>query len=166
MEKKNERRSSTLGTGSDRAHQAELFERVGGRQAPAPSPAGGGGYQNICTVLNFDASAAEKKRDPRLEELRQMGLQRIWCEVAEVIGVDALLKMWRILDSDPESIGDNGRLILPLCRYNTFLRYQRNRYIETLAEMGEKPRDIQRILKAQLCEEISLRHISRISNQD
>lgn len=164
--KRNEKRSSEHRNGRRCTHTQDMFGGAGARQTnPTPQP-GGGEYQNICTVLNFDASAAEKKRDPRLEELRQMGLQRIWCDVAEVIGVDALLKMWRILDSDPESIGDNGRLILPLCRYSTFLRYQRNRYIETLADMGVKPREIQRILKSQLCEEISLRHISRLSNPD
>lgn len=163
---RNEKRNSEHGIGKRCRYTNDMFGGEGARQTtPAPQTEGGG-YQNICTVLNSDASAAERKRDPRLEELRQMGLQRIWCEVAEVIGFDALLKMWRILDSDPDSIGDNGRLILPLCRYSTFLRYQRNRYIETLAEMGEKPRDIQRILKTQLCEEISLRHISRLSNPD
>lgn len=148
--------------GRSNPFQADLFDGVGGRQAPTPASPRGGGYPDICKVLNFDITAAQKKRDPRLEELRQMGLQRIWLDVAEEIGVDALLKMWRIVDNDPDSLGDNGRLILPLCRYNTFLRYQRNRYIEALSNMGMKPREIHEKLNAQLCEQISIRNITRI----
>ena len=166
MNNQNEKRNSDSKSVSDGMHQAELFDGVGGRQAPSPSPEGGGGYQNICTVLNFEPGAAEKKRDPRLEEFQQMGLQRVWLDVAEEIGVDAMLKMWRILDRDQSSIGDDGRLLVPIRSYSTFLRYQRNRYIETLNTMGLKPREIQEKLNAQLCEKISLRHISRLIHQD
>lgn len=165
MENKNEKRNSEHETGNEPAHQAELFDRVGGRQAPPPAPPRGGGYQNVCTVLNFEASAGQKKRDPRLDELREMGLQRVWVDVAEEIGVDALLKMWRILDRDLSSIGDDGRLLVPLRSYSTFLRYQRNRYIETLDSLGMKPKEIREKLNQQLCEQISLRHISRIINR-
>jgi len=166
MRIKNEKRNSERKTVSSDTHQPDLFDGVGGRQASYPSLAGGGGYQNICTVLNFEPGAAEKKRDPRLEEFRQMGLQRVWLEVTEEIGVDAMLKMWRILDRDQSSIGDDGRLLMPIRSYSTFLRYQRNRYIESLNSMGMKPRDIQEKLNAQLCEKISLRHISRLIHQD
>lgn len=38
--------------------------------------------------------------DPRLNEMREMGLQSVWIEVAEAIGVDAFLKMWWELDVD------------------------------------------------------------------
>lgn len=146
--------------------QGDLFPGVGGRQGYTPDLARGGGYQDICNVLNFDPSTEPKKRDPRLEELRQMGLQRMWLDVAEEIGVDALLKMWRILDQDKSSIGDDGRLLVPLRSYSTYIRYQRNRYIESLAGMGMKPREIQQKLNAQLCEQISIRHISRLITQD
>lgn len=148
------------------ACQACLFDGVGGRQSSSPHPSRGGGYQNICTVINFEPGAAQKKRDPRLEEFRQMGLQAVWLEVAEEVGVDAMLKMWRILDRDQSSIGDDGRLLIPIRSYSTFLRYQRNRYIESLNGMGMKPREIQEKLNAQLCEKISLRHISRLVHQD
>lgn len=166
MEIKNGKRNSERGTVSIGTHQPDLFDGVGGRQASSPSPAWGGGYQNICTVLNFEPGAEEKKRDPRLEEFKQMGLQRVWLDVAEEIGVDAMLKMWRILDRDQSSIGDDGRLLVPIRSYSTFLRYQRNRYIESLNCMGMKPREIQEKLNAQLCEKISLRHISRLIHQD
>ncbi|MFA6971656.1 MAG: hypothetical protein WC208_09685 [Gallionella sp.] len=163
---KSVKRNSERETAMVEQCQACLFDRVGGRQTPSPSSSGGGGYQNICTVLNFEPGAAEKKRDPRLEEFSQMGLQRVWLEVAEEIGVDAMLKMWRILDRDQASVGDDGRLLVPIRSYSTFLRFQRNRYIESLNGTGMKPRDIQKKLKDQLCEQISLRHISRLINQE
>jgi len=162
MDKKNEKRSSGRGIGKDQVRQAVPIGGVGGRQAPSPPPDGGGGYQDICTILNFGLAAAQKKRDPRLDELREMGLQRVWLVIAEDIGVDSFLKVWRILDSDQSSIGDDGRLLVPIRSYSTFLRYQRNRYIEALDNRGMKPTEIREKLNKQLCETISLRHISRI----
>lgn len=105
-------------------------------------------------------------RDPRLEELREMGLQRIWLEVAEKIGVDAFLAVWRILDSDQTSIENSGRLMVPIRAYSTYMRYQRNRYVESLSEMGLTPPQIRQKLKEQLCEQISIRHISRLVQPD
>ncbi|HQS59930.1 MAG: hypothetical protein B7Y56_03235 [Gallionellales bacterium 35-53-114] len=166
MGNENVKRNSKHETVKADKFQGDLFPGVGGRQGCTPAPAGGGGYQDICSVLNFDPTTDQKKRDPRLEELRQMGLQRMWLDVAEEIGVDALLKMWRILDQDKSSIGDDGRLLVPLRSYSTYIRYQRNRYIESLATMGMKPREIQQKLNAQLCEQISIRHISRLITQD
>jgi hypothetical protein len=118
--------------------------------------------------LNFDASAAEKKRDPRLDELRQMGLQRVWLDVAEEIGVDEFLKVWRLIDSSEAGLarkGEDGRIMIPIRCYSSYLRYQRNRYIETLDALGLKPPEIQRKLKEQLCEQVSIRHISRIAKE-
>lgn len=162
----NVKRNSEHESGKSDTAQGDQVQGVGGRQGSIPSLAGGGGYQDICSVLNFDPTTEQKKRDPRLAELREMGLQRMWLDVAEEIGVDALLKMWRILDQDKASIGDDGRLLVPLRSYSTYIRYQRNRYIESLATMGMKPREIQEKLNAQLCEQISIRHISRLIVQD
>jgi hypothetical protein len=158
----NEKRRPSIGIDGPSQVAGDLFERVGGRQEMPAEASGGGGYQNICTVLNFDPRAAEKKRDPRLEELREMGLQRIWLDIAEKIGVDAFLSMWRILDSDQTSIENSGRLMVPIRAYGTYLRYQRNRYVEALSEMGYSPPEIRQKLKEQLCEHISIRHISRL----
>jgi hypothetical protein len=94
-----------------------------------------------------------------------MGLQRIWVEVAESIGVDAFLKMWRILDSDKSSIEHHGRMIIEMRSYKSYMRYQRNRYIECLHDMGLDIPTIQQKLKEQLCEHVSLRHISRIAKE-
>ncbi|HLP99413.1 MAG TPA: hypothetical protein VK149_13330 [Sideroxyarcus sp.] len=113
-------------------------------------------------MLNFDASAAEKKRDPRLDELNRMGLQRCWLDVAEEIGVDAFLRLWRRLDRAIEAKDDGGRLLIPIRKYKIYLKFQRNRYIEELDAQGVSPADIKRTLEKQLCEQISIRNISRI----
>lgn len=158
MQKKIGKRSSACEIGKG----DKLFEGVGGRQAqPSPSD-GGGGYLDICAVLNFSPDGEQKKRDPRIEEFRQMGLQRVWLDVAEEIGADAMLKVWRILDRANAHGGDEGRFMVPMRSYGSFLRFQRNRYIEALDSQGVKPKEIRERLNKQLCEQISIRHISRI----
>ena len=160
----NERRSS-----EGKNAQPDLFGGgVGARQEGDHIPAGGGGYQETCTVLNFWARPPAQKNggDPRLAELAQMGVQSVWLKVAEEIGVDAFLRMWRTLDADPSSHNREGFLQLRLKNYRSYLRYQRNRYIEALAAQGLKPLDIRRHLVRNFRESVSLRHISRISCGD
>lgn len=160
-EKRNTRDETTKPCGDEGA----AAEGVGGRQTnPPPSP-GGGGYLNICKILKFQPEVDEKKIDPRLEELKKMRLQQVWIRVAEEIGFDAFLSVWRILDADPASYGGGGRLEIPLRAYSSYLRYQRNRYIETLTGMGRDAKYIRDRLKEQLREKISLRHISRIQKR-
>ena len=159
-----EKRSSELGIAtSDQSLEVDA-DGVGGRQTPSPSSTRGGGYQNNCTVLNF-ALAGGEKRDPRLDELQKMGLQRIWIDIAEKIGVDNLLVAWRMLDSDETNHADDGRLLIPIRRYRTYIRYQRNRYIESLVEMRLSPREIKEKIERQLCEKISVRNILRITKR-
>lgn len=137
------------------------LEGVGGRQGDPATRSRGGGYLDNCTPSNF-GQGAEKNRDPRLDELEIMGLQRIWIAIAEEIGVDNFMRMWRILDSDTGSHADDGRLLIPIRRFSTYLRYQRNRYIEALVGMGLSPRQIREHLQRQLCEKLSIRNILRI----
>lgn len=149
--------------------QMPLFEEGVGARLPPPAPLpGGGGYLETCTVLKFSTRPPESKKnaDPRHDELARMGLQRVWLDVAEEIGVDAFLAVWRILDSDPSARHKEGFLQINLKLYRSYLRFQRNRYIEALAARGLKPLDIQRNLIRQLRESVSLRHISRIAGGD
>ena len=149
--------------------QPDLFEGgVGARQEDAPPPAGGGGYLETCRVLNFSARPPAQKNggDPRLNELEQMGLQAVWLNVAAEIGVDAFLTMWRVVDGDPASHNKEGFIQISLKNYRSYLRYQRNRYIESLAAQGLKPLDIRRYVARHFRESVSYRHISRISCGD
>ena len=158
MIKEDEKRHSTAGITTS-------SPGVGGRQPdPPPSPRGGG-YQDNCTVLNFAQKNSAKKCDPRLDELREMGLQRVWLEVAENIGVDAFLQVWRILDADASNMADDGRRLVPMRSYSCYERYQRNRYIEALDALGFTHNAIRDRLQHNLGEKLSTRHISRFSKR-
>lgn len=133
------------------------LQGVGGRQAPSPSPPRGGGYLSSCTTSNFSQT------DHRLDELRTMGLAAHWIKVAEHIGFDAFDRLWRILDGDPALDSGRGYLELRLRPYHSYLRYQRNRYIEELVGRGLTPKEIMGMIRSNLGEVVSIRHISRIA---
>lgn len=162
----NEKRNSGAGIEQKQGVDQALPQGVGGRQGNPPPPPGGGGYLDTCGFFKFRPAApgAEKKRDPRLDEMVAMGLPRTWLQVAEAIGVDAFLAMWRILDAD-ESLHEDNMVKAHLRPYRSYLRFQRNRYIETLAALKVPCATIRDMLKRQLGEEISERHIFNLANK-
>lgn len=91
-----------------------------------------------------------------------MGMSAHWVGVAEVIGFDAFLQLWRFLDSRPQLLHDSGQLKLWLRRYSAYQRFQRNRYIETLARAGYSARQIRRLLEDRLCESMTERNVQLI----
>lgn len=91
-----------------------------------------------------------------------MGLTRVWLRVAEEIGVDRFHQVWKILDEEfPEEVPGQGIRVW-IRRYHSYLRYQRNRFIEALFAEGRTEAEIQARVREDLCEEISPRHISRL----
>lgn len=105
--------------------------------------------------------AAGGDRDPRLAELEQMGLARSWLRVAEAIGVDNFHQVWKILDAEfPEEVAGKG-LTIWMRSYRSYLRYQRNRFIESLFAEGKSVAEIRALLREVLGENVSPRHISR-----
>ena len=105
---------------------------VGARQAGDRAPGRGGGYLENCGPQNFQPAD-----DPRMDELRRIGLPRAWLIVAETVGVDAWLEVWRRLSAAEFNTWvrrDTGGTRMPMLRsYDAYLRYQRNRYIQALA---------------------------------
>jgi hypothetical protein len=91
-----------------------------------------------------------------------MGIAATWLRVAGAIGVDGFLATWRILDQEPAFRTDKGDIEPRLRSYRSYLRYQRNRYIEQLAAAGRTPREVQAAVKLNLCERIGLRHVYRV----
>ncbi|MGE0358617.1 MAG: hypothetical protein AB7P08_17075 [Burkholderiales bacterium] len=93
-----------------------------------------------------------------------MGLQAYWIEVAETIGVDAFLAMWRILDREPsvwlEPAGSGS--LIPLRRYDSYRRFLRNRYIECLHEGGLSIEEIRARVAEQIGDSLTERHIYRL----
>jgi hypothetical protein len=142
---------------------------VGARHGGSVPGPGGGGYLDICTSAEFQkkkAATPQKNgapRDPRLNDLRRIGLQSVWLDVAEEIGVDAFMRIWRIIDAAPECAYNDTALRVPIRMYRVFLRFQRNQYIRELAGSGLSFSAIKRRVARQLGEQVSIRHIKRIA---
>ena len=128
---------------------------------------GGGGYLNECN--RSDVS----KRDlevAKIRELEDMGLPNIWLRVARAIGFENFMQFWRIVDTAAEHremrLSDNESMIeVQMRRYASFKRYQRNRFIETLAAGGHSATEIQQAVKGQLGESLSRNHIVRLARR-
>lgn len=133
---------------------------MGARQAGSAGWARGGGYLENCGAGEFQPP------DPRMDELRRIGLPRAWLMVAERIGFDAWLDVWRMLsdaDFHAEIRMDTGGTRMPRLRsFASYLRFQRNRYIESLSERGLDAEEIQRAVARNLGESLSPDQISRL----
>lgn len=168
----NEKRSQSAGIAQLSLLLPDLVEGVGARQGGSGTGPGGGGYLDICTTPESPKKKAAPpqkngaRRDPRLVDLESIGLKSVWLDVAEEIGVDSFLRVWRIIDADPccDYGGSTLRVNIPL--YRVFLRFQRNQYIRDLAARKNSPRAIQRRLLRQFGEMVSLRHIKRIAAEE
>lgn len=135
---------------------------VGGRHRSTHPLPGGGGYQDVCNKNQSPLGQKKIERDPRLDELKDMGLAPHWIAIAEAIGVDNYMTTWQILDNAKhvEDVGSGLRVWVP--RFRLFLRYQRNRVIQSMGNDGVNAKDIRIWLKKMLGEEVSVRHIVRV----
>lgn len=143
---------------------------VGGRRPGPRIPGGGGGYLGGCSTPKISRPrlvSSSDVRDPRLDELARMGLQRHWLNVAEAIGVDAFLVMWRVLDAEQSLWRDppGAGLLIRLRRYESYLRFQRNRYIEALHANGLTSEQIRGSVASNIGENLSERHIDRLCKE-
>lgn len=147
---------------------------VGGRHGFPDFPVVRGGYLDVCTVFEVDLGVKKTAKiagaDPRQAELASMGLPEYWLQVIEYLGVDTFLGMWRILDANrhiiPASSSSGANSMAPTLRtYSNYLRFQKNRFVETLAAQGVEPREIQKRVQSQLCETISIVHIRRLTQK-
>lgn len=148
----------------------------GGSAAAAGGSSGGGGYLETCTASKADGSGAGAPAasrvadpiaelgagDPRIEELRECGLNPLWVRMAEYAGFERFIAMWSMLDQAEPVLDDRRRLYVP-CLERTFLRHQRDQLISALARAGMGPAEIeQRLGPLRSTAGISLRTIERI----
>lgn len=132
---------------------------VGARQGTPTPTAGGGGYLDECTP-------AELWTDAKFRELHDMGLARVWLDVAREIGYDAFMRMWRVLDAAEETHSDSGSMLeIQMRRFSSWRRYQRNRFIESLVDMGLDDAAIRARVTVELGEELSPSHIRRLAKR-
>ena len=133
------------------------MQGVGARHRHDHAPQGGGGYLDECT-------SPELWQEAKFRELSDMGLPQVWLEVAHDIGYDAFMLMWRRLDAAVEMRSDTESMIeVQLRRYSSFQRYQRNRFIESLVDMGLSYREIHARVTKEIGEELSQSHIRRLA---
>lgn len=145
--------------------QMDLFGRapaggVGARQAGTASPGRGGECLEMCGSQNVEACGTDA--DPRFAELRQIGLPRAWMVVAETVGFDAWLEVWRRLSADERLLHDGGQRMPKLRSYDAYLRHQRNRYIEALASRGMSVAQVARAVARNLREPLDEKHVAKI----
>lgn len=142
---------------------------VGARQAEGAPQGGGGGYLKTCTPPDFStsgASGAEKKRaDPRLDELRAIGLPSVWMRIAERVGFDAWMDIWRMVSEEDAVRHDGGARLPKLRDYSAYLRYQRNLYIRALSAQGYTPKMVQDALRKNFREWLDISNIQKIARR-
>ncbi|OQS32484.1 hypothetical protein [Chromobacterium haemolyticum] len=143
------------------SQQMRVNINTGGRQGETQPATGGGGYLNVYTPYELP-DGKKIARDPRLDDLRAMGMHHTWQRVAAEIGMDAFLAMWRILDAEEQFQHPKGGLELTLRRYRSFLMFQRNRFICQLAGAGLTNDEIRQRLDVGLCEKLENSRINNI----
>lgn len=156
-------RSATAARADLGAPEGGTAPGVGARQGDLFTSEGGGGYLDECTTSKLLEGA-------KIRELADMGLPAIWLRVAERIGYDNFLDMWRILDTAAEHRevrrSENESMIeVQLRRFRSFERFQRNRWIEELARNHLPNAVIQKAVKDRLGEKVDRSHIRRIARR-
>ena len=129
---------------------------VGGRQGTKMVRKGGGGYLDGRT-------SSELRADPRLRELAEIGLSATWLGLAQLLGYDQFVAVWRQLSADPALRNDDDQIELRLRPFRSYERYQRNRFIDTLVASGLRPSEIHAMVRSELGEDLSYRHIKRLA---
>lgn len=161
---KHERRSAKHARPDNHGSKSEsisIEKGVGARQCELFAFPEGGGYLNECT-------SSELQEGAKIREFSDMGLPAFWVRLAEAIGYDNFLIFWRMADTAAEfdeiRRSENESMIeLQLRRYSSYKRYQRNRYIESLAANGLPNAVIQQTIKRELGENLDRSHIRRLA---
>jgi hypothetical protein len=153
-----DKKRSSTGKYSDQATSAQ---GVGGRHKGSVVSIGGGGYLDVCNKTETDLQAA----DPRLDELREIGLSASLQRYARAVGFDAFMTLWQIIENDQRNRSRERGLVIQIPRLKTYQRFQRNRFIEALSSEGVNNSKIHLLIKEQFGEAISKRHIDRISKK-
>lgn len=138
---------------------------LGGGSARRPRPAThGGGYQDVCTKTGarVGAPAPRAAADPRLTELRRVGLPQPWPRVAAVIGFDAFMTLWQAL-ATVDVAGSRDRVVMP--KLSTYMRYQRNQLMRSLAAEGLDLDQIRQHLTTITSDVPTTSHIRRILDE-
>lgn len=170
-----EKRSQT----AEIARTDSQCQGVGARQPSLFPPPQGGGYLKIYTFSETALRPSENVRrrfpscpkisaeqnDPRLQQLREIGLNHIWLRVAKEIGYDNFVKMWRILDEYDEIKKEHGAISTNIRAYRAQQRYQRDRFFILAKHHSGKVKSARQKTQKQMCETVGISHISRVEKR-
>ncbi len=95
-----------------------------------------------------------------MAELRQLRLGDAWLAVAELIGFDRFIAVWRLLTSSDAWLDERNRISLP--SFKQYLRLQRNLLIKSLLDDGHSTAEIRARVKSALGEDMDLSHLLKI----
>lgn len=149
---------STSVQSASRNEDANDSQGVGGRHENRSHPHQGGGYPDICSDFGAAVGTVASGADPRLEELRRIGLPRVWMAVALQLGFDAFMRLWQVLMREGH-VDDRNRVVVP--NYSRYLRFQRNQLIRELDEEGLSADEIRLHLRKVTGQALDITHIRR-----
>ncbi len=130
---------------------------VGARRERSAAELSGGGYQDICSDFAAGVQGGERG-DPRLDELRRIGLPRVWMAVALQIGFDPFMRLWQVLMREGH-VDDRNRVVVP--NYSRYLRFQRNELIRELDDDGWDAAQIQKHVLQVTGQDLDITHVRR-----
>jgi len=133
---------------------------VGARHRQTHPAAQGVGYLDNCNKTQT-LPLGEKLRDPRIEELREEGISWQWIAIADAIGYDNFIMMWRMVSGfDHNPYSSMVRIFIPHSR--KLDKIQRNRFIATMSRENKSTDEIMERLKNELNCGLKRKQICRI----
>lgn len=140
-----DKQMSLLAQSPPGASGVDQAQGVGARQGSSLPAGRGGGSPLSCNALDAPLGApaaplAASQRDPRVEELRQIGLGAVWVRVADAIGYENFLTAWAVMSSNRDFMDGRNRTTIP--DISLLYRYQRNQLVRGLASQGMNRRQI------------------------
>jgi len=125
-------------------HQSRHQAGVGARHRQMNVATGGVGYLDVYTKIE---SSIQKKRasDPRITQLKKMGMDWRWIRIAQQIGFDAFIQTWALISDMFEDDRPYVRASIP--HVKKLIRYQRNILIRRLHASGHNVRHIQDVIE-------------------
>lgn len=89
-----------------------------------------------------------------------MGVRPIWILGADAIGYDAFIRFWQTISANEDLLDERNRVTIPT--FDTYLRYQRNQVIRSLASQHSDAKSLCEDLREKHSIELSLSAVKRV----
>ncbi len=91
-----------------------------------------------------------------------MRLPAAWVMVAETVGFDTFLTLWRRISADASLLHDGGQRMPKLRSYEAWTRRERDRYIIELSRQGKSAAEVARAVARNWREHLDPKHVAKI----